>query len=132
MGLTDEERRIIVQLELEKARSIMAQIENLKGLQYWDNIANRLYYAIFHAVSALLINDGHSVNTHKGVVVLFGQHYVRTGIFDMNDGRLYSQLQTMREKGDYNCAYQTSEEEVITLIEPAQILVNKIIKYISK
>ena len=38
----------------------------------------------------------------------------------------------MREKGDYNCAYQTSEEEVIPLIEPAQILVNKIIKYISK
>ncbi len=132
MGLTDEERQIIVQLELEKAQSIMAQIENLRVLKYWDNIANRLYYAIFHAVSALLINDGHSVNTHKGVVVLFGQHYVRTGIFSMDDGRLYSQLQTMREKGDYNCAYQTSEDEIEPLIEPARILVDKIVKYILK
>lgn len=132
MGLTDEERQIIVQLELEKAQSIMAQIENLRVLKYWDNIANRLYYAIFHAVSALLINDGHSVNTHKGVVVLFGQHYVRTGIFSMDDGRLYSQLQTMREKGDYNCAYQTSEDEIEPLIEPTQILVDKVVKYISK
>ena len=132
MALTDEERRIIVQLELEKAQSIMAQIENLKMLGYWDNIANRLYYAIFHAVSALLINDGHSVNTHKGVVVLFGQYYVRTGVFDMEDGKLYSQLQTMREKGDYNCAYQTSEDEVLPLIEPANALVNKIVDYISK
>jgi uncharacterized protein (UPF0332 family) len=132
MGLTDEERQIIVQLELEKAQSIMAQIENLRVLKYWDNIANRLYYAIFHAVSALLINDGHSVNTHKGVVVLFGQHYVRTNIFSMDDGKLYSQLQTMREKGDYNCAYQTSEDEIEPLIEPAQILVDKIVKYISK
>ena len=132
MGLTDEERQIIVQLELEKAQSIMAQIENLRVLKYWDNIANRLYYAIFHAVSALLINDGHSVNTHKGVVVLFGQHYVRTSIFSMDDGKLYSQLQTMREKGDYNCAYQTSEDEIEPLIEPAQILVDKIVKYISK
>ena len=132
MGLTEEERRIIVQLEIEKAQSIMAQIESLKVLRYWDNIANRLYYAIFHAVSALLINDGHSVNTHKGVVVLFGQHYVRTGIFDMADGKLYSQLQTMREKGDYNCTYQTSEDEVLPLIEPAHILINKIIKYTQK
>ena len=132
MGLTEEERRIIVQLEIEKAQSIMAQIESLKVLKYWDNIANRLYYAIFHAVSALLINDGHSVNTHKGVVVLFGQHYVRTGIFDMADGKLYSQLQTMREKGDYNCTYQTSEDEVLPLIEPAHILINKIIKYTQK
>ena len=132
MGLTEEERRIIVQLEIEKAQSIMAQIESLKVLRYWDNIANRLYYAIFHAVSALLINDGHSVNTHKGVVVLFGQHYIRTGIFDMADGKLYSQLQTMREKGDYNCTYQTSEDEVLPLIEPAHILINKIIKYTQK
>ena len=132
MGLTEEERWIIVQLEIEKAQSIMAQIESLKVLRYWDNIANRLYYAIFHAVSALLINDGHSVNTHKGVVVLFGQHYVRTGIFDMADGKLYSQLQTMREKGDYNCTYQTSEDEVLPLIEPAHILINKIIKYTQK
>lgn len=80
----------------------------------------------------MLINDGHSVNTHKGVVVLFGQHYVRTSIFSMDDGKLYSQLQTMREKGDYNCAYQTSEDEIEPLIEPTQILVDKIVKYISK
>ena len=72
MGLTEEERKIIVKFELEKAQSIMTQIEALKNLGYWDNVANRLYYAIFHAVSALLIHDGHSVNTHKGVVVMFG------------------------------------------------------------
>ena len=50
MALTDEERRIIVQLELEKAQSIMAQIENLKMWEYWDNIANRcimLYFMLF-------------------------------------------------------------------------------------
>lgn len=131
MGLTDEERKIIVNLELEKAQAIMAQIEALKNLGYWDNVANRLYYAIFHAVSALLIHDGHSVNTHKGVVVVFGQHYVRTGVFDIEDGRLYSQLQTIREKGDYNCVYQTSEEEVLPMIVPAQNLIEKIVKYIG-
>ena len=83
MSLNEEERKIIVGLEYEKAQAIMAQIEGLKSLGYWDNIANRLYYALFHAVSALLIRDKHAVNTHRGVVVLFGQHYVRTGIFDM-------------------------------------------------
>lgn len=131
MGLTEEERKIIVKFELEKAQSIMTQIEALKNLGYWDNVANRLYYAIFHAVSALLIHDGHSVNTHKGVVVMFGQHYVRTGIFNMEDGRLYSQLQTIREKGDYNCVYQTSEEEVLPMITPATNLIERIIKYIG-
>ena len=131
MGLNEEERRIIVGLEYEKAVSIMQQIGGLQSLGYWDNIANRLYYALFHAVSALLIHDKHSVNTHRGVVVLFGQHYVRTGIFDMADGKLYSQLQTMREKGDYSCIYQTTEEEVNPMIEPAEKLIEKIGKYIA-
>ena len=49
----------------------------------------------------------------------------------MEDGRLYSQLQTMREKGDYNCIYQTTEEEVVPMIEPTQNLIRKIEEYIS-
>ena len=131
MGLTVEERRIIVQFEMRKAQSMMSQIEALKNLGYWDNVANRLYCAIFHAVLALLINDGHSVNTHKGAIIMFGQYYVRTGIFDIADGRLYSQLQTIREKCDYCCVFQISEEDVLPLIEPTHNLIKKIIKYNS-
>ena len=131
MGLTVEERRIIVQFEMRKAQSMMSQIEALKNLGYWDNVANRLYCAIFHAVLALLINDGHSVNTHKGAIIMFGQYYVRTGIFDIADGRLYSQLQTIREKCDYCCVFQISEEDVLPLIEPTHNLIKKIIKYIE-
>lgn len=81
MGLTDEERNILVRMEYEKACSLMEQAEKVVELGYWDMAANRLYYSIFHAVSALLIKDGHKVGTHKGVVLLFGQHYIRTGVF---------------------------------------------------
>ncbi len=81
MSLNDEERRIIVNLELEKAINTMAQIPELQRLGYWDNIANRLYYAVFHAVNALLINDGRPVNTHRGVIALFGNYYIHTGLF---------------------------------------------------
>ena len=126
MSLNDEERKILVSLEYEKAQSIFSQIEGLQSLGYWDNIANRLYYALFHAVSSLLIHDKHEVNTHKGAVGLFGKYYIKTGVFTIDDGKLYSQLQTMREKGDYNCFYQTTEEEVIPMIEPARLLINKI------
>ena len=131
MGLTVEKRRIIVQFEMRKAQSMMSQIEALKNLGYWDNVANRLYCAIFHAVLALLINDGHSVNTHKGAIIMFGQYYVRTGIFDIADGRLYSQLQTIREKCDYCCVFQISEEDVLPLIEPTHNLIKKIMVYVG-
>ena len=80
MSLTEEERKIIVGLEFEKARKAFAQTAELRKLGYWDTVANRLYYAVFHAVSALLIRDGHKVNTHKGAISAFGLNYIRTGL----------------------------------------------------
>ena len=126
MSLTDEERAILVNLEYEKGKSFLVQAEKIAELGYWDMVANRLYYAVFHAVSALLIKNGHKVGTHKGVVLLFGQHYIKTGIFSINEGRLYSQLQTMREKADYVCTFQTSQEEIVPMIEPARKMIEKI------
>lgn len=126
MSLTDEERDMLVKLEYEKGLSFIEQAERIAELGYWDIVANRLYYAVFHAVSALLINDGHKVSTHKGVVLLFGQHYIKTGRFTINDGRLYSQLQTMREKADYVCAFQASREEIVPMLNPARSMIEKI------
>ena len=131
MSLNEEERKIIVGLEIEKAENIVSQINELEKLSYWDNIANRLYYALFHVVSALLIFDKYNVSTHKGSIVLFGQFYIKTGVFNINDGRLFSQLQTIREKSDYNCAYQTSEDEIKPLIYPTIELIKRIKLYIN-
>ncbi len=131
MSLNDDERRIIVSLELDKANKTIEQIPELRKLGYWDNIANRLYYAVFHAVNALLINDGHPVNTHRGAISLFGNYYIRTGIFSSEDGRLYSDLQVMRNNSDYNCSFSATQQEIEPMIEPARKLITKIANFIS-
>ena len=126
MSLNSEERTIIVRLEYEKARKTFEQIPELMKLGYWDNIANRLYYSVFHAVASLLIHDGHPVNTHKGAIALFGNYYIRTGILPSEAGRLYSDLQTMRNNSDYNCSYSATQKEIEPLIEPAEKLIDRI------
>lgn len=40
--------------------------------------------------------------------------------------RFYSQLQTMREKADYNSAWQTTEEIMQPLMDPAITMIEKI------
>lgn len=59
MSLNDEERKTVVELELEKADQTFEEIEILANAGRWSGAANRLYYAVFHAVNALLISDGH-------------------------------------------------------------------------
>ena len=72
MKLTDVERKTIVNLEYEKSLSFLKQVDDIAAMNFWDTAANRMYYAIFHAVSALLIKDGYKASTHKGTMSLFG------------------------------------------------------------
>ncbi len=131
MSLSDEERRIVVGLEYEKACNTIDKVTEYQSLGHWDTVANRLYYALFHAVNALLIRDGHSVNTHRGVISMFGNYYIRTGIFPSSAGRLYSDLQTIRNNSDYNCSYDATEDEIKPLVEPTKQLIETIGKYIQ-
>lgn len=126
MKLNDEERRIVVDLEYEKSLSCLKQAEGNASMGFWDVVANRMYYAMFHAVSSVLIKDGHKVGTHKGAMLMFGQYYVKTGIFSIEDAKLYSKLQTMREESDYNCVYVTTEDEMQPLFEPLKKFIGKI------
>ena len=131
MSLKEEDRRIIVEMELEKAERTFAEQQLLRQGGLWGTLANRLYYALFHAVSALLISEGYEVGTHKGAIIRFQQYFVKTGLFTVEDGRFYSQMQTMRENADYNCSYDVSEEEAINRIEPTRQLIEKIKQYIA-
>lgn len=131
MKLTDDERKTLVIFQLEKAHVAIKQAEGNRSLAFWEVVANRLYYACFHAVSALLIEYGYSFKTHDGLVNLFGLNFVKTGLVDLSHGRFLSQLQTMREKGDYNCIYDVTEDDIIPMIEPAKILITTVEQLIN-
>ena len=131
MSLNDEERRIMVEHESRKARQTFAQAETLRREGYWDGVANRLYYASFHAVNALLIHDGHSVRTHHGASSLFRQLYVKTGILPAEVSEHYSILQTMRDKADYNCSFDATEQLVKPLIEPTRQLIETVLSQVE-
>ena len=131
MSLTDEERRIMVELEIERAEKITEQFEALREQKFWDTLVNRMYYAAFHAVSALLIIDGREVGSHKGAAIRFHQYYVRQGIFTEDEGSFYSQMETLREKADYNCFFKVSETDIKSRIEPTRQLIEKIKTYIA-
>jgi len=131
MSLTNEERNTLVALELKKASETYEDIGVLIDANRLNGAANRMYYAVFHAVCALLIHDGHQVNTHKGSHALFSQHYIKTGILPREYGQLYNQLQTMREESDYNCAYDVEMDELQQRLEPAKRLLDDIKRIVN-
>jgi len=62
---------------------------------------NRAYYAVFYAVSALLLEEGHRFQKHRGVRAAFNQHFIKTQRLDRKGGDLYNRLFRDRQEGDY-------------------------------
>ena len=123
---------VLITLELEKSEKTLTEMEVQLQNSLWGMAANRLYYALFHAVSALLISDKHEVGTHRGAVNKFSLFYVKTGIFTPAEGRLYSQLQKLREDGDYNCSIDVDQSDVEGKVLPTRQLIAHIRRYLEE
>ncbi len=67
----------------------------------WNAVINRLYYACFYAVIALLLKNNIPAQTHDGARKQFGLNFIKTGIIDKDSGRLFSKLFDFRQKGNY-------------------------------
>ena len=122
-SLDKEEISAIVTYRVEKSRKTLEQAKSNIALGYWELIANRVYYAAYYAISALLIANGHTAKTHESIIRIFGLYFVKTGKFSAEQGKLYNKLYTLRLTGDYNDHYDLDEQDVLPLIEPAERLI---------
>ena len=128
MSLNQEEREAIVTYRLEKARKTMEQAKCNLPMHFWELVANRMYYAAYYAVSALLIANGHTAKTHETIVRIFGLHFVKTGIFSTEQGHLYNKLFSLRLTGDYNDHFDLEEADVLPLVAPTEQLIADVSK----
>ena len=126
MGLTEDERKALIDYKLEKAKETFAEVPILIENELWRTAANRLYYACFYAVSTLLLKHKHSAHTHGGTKILFGKHFVFTNIISKEQNKLYEKLFDLRQKGDYDDWITINKDDVMPLIEPAQKFIETI------
>lgn len=128
--MEEELKKTALSLLIEKSERNLQQAIFLADSGYWDLIVNRLYYSIFHAVSALLLQDGINTKSHKGTSQQFGLFYVKTGKFEEADGRFYHRLQSKREQADYDNVFKLTEEEGKNLIEQTKEFQKRILNSI--
>jgi uncharacterized protein (UPF0332 family) len=98
----------------------------------WNAVINRLYYACFYAVIALLIKNNISTQTHDGARTQFGLIFVKTGIIDKESGKLFSKLFDYRQKGDYGDLFDYDEELTKPLINKVNEFIIEIKKHLLK
>jgi len=127
-----EARAELVKYRLARAKETLEDARLLAEKSRWNSAINRLYYAAFYGVSALLIHNQHSATTHAGVKTVFSEHYIKTGVFEKYHGTLYSQLFSWRQKGDYDDLFDFTEEKVLPYFSPVAMLLNSIEAHIHE
>lgn len=110
--MTDEEKAVLIQLQRDKAENLLAQAEFMCANKLWDTAANRFYYSMYHLAQALLISNGLSAHSHAGLLNMFHMYFVKTGTVSRELGGFFSRMEQMRERADYNCAYDVTESEI--------------------
>jgi hypothetical protein len=116
--MTLEERKQYVQYRLESAHKTLAAAKVLADNEFWNSAVNRLYYALFYAVNALLVIHEIQTKSHAATKSMFAQHFVKTGKFDKQYGKLLSELFDSRQKGDYDNIFDYDRATVVPLFEP--------------
>ncbi len=74
------EERALVEYRLERAREALDEAKLLFEAGHLHTYVNRLYYACFYAMSALLLTKGLSAGKHAHVRALLHREFIRPGI----------------------------------------------------
>ena len=120
------ERQELVMYKISRAKETLGEVQSHIQNKYWITAVNRLYYACFYAVSALLIDKEIESHTHSGTKQMFSLHFVKTGIIKPESGKFYSTIFTLRQTGDYDAFVDFDEYPVAPLLNAATSLINEI------
>lgn len=95
---------------IEKAKKFITTAEHALNIGDYDSCVSRSYYAMFFMAEAVLLTKNLSASSHKGVISLFGKHFVKTGIFDRELGKALSDAYDKRLIGDYAIGFIITEK----------------------
>lgn len=121
--------------KLDKADESICAAKVLLNSKLYADALSKIYYAAFHAISALLIDKNLNPKTHSGVKSLFHKEFIFTGLIDKSYAELYDTLLAKRFEADYEAFAFIDEERIPLQLEQAEKLIGLIkekLQYKSK
>jgi uncharacterized protein (UPF0332 family) len=127
----DEARRTLIAIWREKAKESLASAELELSAGHANFAVNRLYYACFYAVTALLVRDGKQFARHSAVLSEFGRTYIKLGRIEARWHKFYQKLFADRQEGDYIPTATFEASDVSTRIQKAHEFIGLICDVIN-
>jgi prepilin-type N-terminal cleavage/methylation domain-containing protein len=111
--------------QLEKSKNTLKDAELLYENNRLTSAVNRIYYAIFYSVTAIMSLYGLSTSKHSGMLSNFNKEIANRGLISRELKDFYYDMFNKRQKGDYEI-YQFNEADVKQWTAKAKDFINKI------
>jgi uncharacterized protein len=121
----------LIRYRQKKARQTLEDAALLFHSGRLVSTLNRLYYALFYEVVALLLTADLSSAKHTGVRALFNENFVKTGKVPVELGRFYARMFDFRQKGDYGDFVEFEREKVKEWLDQASIFIDEVDRIIE-
>ncbi|MCM1316830.1 MAG: HEPN domain-containing protein [Bacteroides sp.] len=126
MSVTEEERNAIIEYRIEKSLSTLTQTKTLYDLGMYGFCANRLYYALFYMLNALMLKNSIFAHTHSGIISMVHKHFIHTGIISTDEGKIIKRTFDLRQGCDYDDFVDADKEDIDMLMPKVELLIDKI------
>ena len=126
-----EDLKNLSRIRFEKAEECLSAARDLIGTQNYRGAANRSYYAVFHAMRAVLAYDGIDMQHHSGIISEFRKRYLKTEILDRELSKTISALFDIRTNCDYDDFFIVSRDEITAQTAHAEAFLEAIRTYLK-
>lgn len=111
---------------VEEAKVLLKEKMSLRA------VMNRLYYAMFYAVLALLQEKQLGTSKHIGAISLFDREFIKTGVFDKEMSKVLHRAFELRQKGDYMEQAEVTKKDIDEMLSEAINFATKVKEYLLK
>ncbi len=127
----NEKKINLMRYRLEQAHDCLdSAIRDISAGSY-KAASTRSYYCIFHTMRAVLAMDEFDSKKHSGVISVFRERYIKTGIFPKEFSDMIRIAFTNRGKSDYEDFFIISKEETAEQIENARAFLASVKEYLN-
>ena len=129
--MTPSEKTSLSKVRFNHSEECLKSAETLLKDSDYKGAANRSYYAIFHALRAILVYDDFDSKKHSGIISTFNKLYIKTNIFSKDVSRIISNSFDIRTDSDYNDFFIISKDSVTSQINDTKKFIELIRVYLS-
>ncbi|HHC25200.1 MAG TPA: HEPN domain-containing protein [Desulfobacterales bacterium] len=99
--MNDDAKNALISYRMERASESLEAAQLMLDNGMLTSAMNRIYYAMFYAVQAVLMTKDASFSKHGQVKGYFNKEFVHKGLFSVSLGKTYNKAFEYRQKFDY-------------------------------